>query len=213
MNSNQMYRRLACMLCAAVLLLTMPYAAALAEPQAPGATFAVNTTADTQDANPGNGICADSGGSCSLRAAVREANALAGADTITLPAGTYGLTQTGGGEDAGSTGDLDISSTLTIQGAGSASTIVDANDLDRVFHILSTGVVTITQVTIMDGTPPNVGSDVNARSGGGDSQRWASDPDLRSNDRQPGSQRRGGSLPRQPGRHGRRHLQQFQQCT
>ena len=167
MNSNQMYRRLACMLCAAVLLLTMPYAAALAEPQAPGATFAVNTTADTQDANPGNGICADGGGSCSLRAAVREANALPGADTITLPAGTYGLTQAGGGEDAGSTGDLDISSTLTINGAGIASTTVDANNIDRVFHILSTGVVTITQVTIQDGTPPNVGSDVNARSGGG----------------------------------------------
>src|SRR3954470_13424194 len=53
------------------------------------ATFVVNTTADTQDAAPGNGACADSGGACSLRAAITEANALGGADIITLPAGTY----------------------------------------------------------------------------------------------------------------------------
>ena len=44
------------------------------------ATFVVNTTADTQDAAPGNGVCADGGGMCSLRAAITEANALAGAD-------------------------------------------------------------------------------------------------------------------------------------
>ena len=31
------------------------------------ATFVVNTTTDTQDATPGNGTCADSGGACSLR--------------------------------------------------------------------------------------------------------------------------------------------------
>ncbi len=167
MTSNQMYQRLARVLCAAVFILTMPGAAVLAEPLAPSVTFTVNTTADLQDTNPGNGICADGGGNCSLRAAVQEANALPGADTITLPAGTYGLTLVGGGEDASSTGDLDISSTLTIQGAGSATTAVDANDIDRVFHILSTGVVTITQVTIQMVRRPTLARMSNARSGGG----------------------------------------------
>lgn len=42
--------------------------------------FSVNITHDTQDANPGNGICADHTGSCSLRAAVQEANALSPSD-------------------------------------------------------------------------------------------------------------------------------------
>jgi CSLREA domain-containing protein len=52
------------------------------------ATFNVTTQNDTLDANPGDGACADGGGACSLRAAIGEANALAGADTIMLPAGT-----------------------------------------------------------------------------------------------------------------------------
>ncbi len=38
------------------------------------ATFTVNTTADTDDANVGDGICADANGDCSFRAAVREAS-------------------------------------------------------------------------------------------------------------------------------------------
>ena len=52
-------------------------------------TFTVNITADTMDDNPGVGIAADADGNTSLRAAVMEANSLAGVDTINLPAGTY----------------------------------------------------------------------------------------------------------------------------
>src|SRR5258706_149573 len=40
-------------------------------------TFVVNTTADTADALPRDGIFADSGGACSLPAAVHEAKTLA----------------------------------------------------------------------------------------------------------------------------------------
>ena len=56
------------------------------------ATFAVNSTADAVDATPGDGFCDDGTGNCTLRAAIMEANALAGDDTINLPAGTYTLT-------------------------------------------------------------------------------------------------------------------------
>src|SRR5262245_49487475 len=56
------------------------------------ATLTVDSTVDSVDASPGNGICADSLGRCTLRAAVMEANALGGPDTIVLPAGTYTLT-------------------------------------------------------------------------------------------------------------------------
>lgn len=49
---------------------------------APGKTFVVRSTADTVDANRGDGICADSQGRCTLRAAIGEADWLAGDDRI-----------------------------------------------------------------------------------------------------------------------------------
>ena len=59
---------------------------------APQAAFTVNSTSDAIDANPGNGVCETSTpGQCTLRAAIMEANALPGADTINVPAGTYNL--------------------------------------------------------------------------------------------------------------------------
>src|SRR6186713_823446 len=80
------------------------------------ATFVVTKTADTAD-----GACdAD----CSLREAITAANAAAGADVITLPAGTYTLTITGTNEDLNADGDLDITTPMTINGAGSGSTII-----------------------------------------------------------------------------------------
>ncbi|MBN1331818.1 response regulator [Candidatus Dojkabacteria bacterium] len=45
-------------------------------------TFTIDSTADTADASAGDGLCADAGGDCTLRAAIQEANALAGADNI-----------------------------------------------------------------------------------------------------------------------------------
>lgn len=49
-----------------------------------GQSFAVDVPWDTQDANPGDGKCADSFGKCSLRAAVMEANASELPTTIKL---------------------------------------------------------------------------------------------------------------------------------
>jgi CSLREA domain-containing protein len=46
------------------------------------ATFTVNDLGDASDAAPGNGTCATAGAVCTLRAAIEEANALAGADVI-----------------------------------------------------------------------------------------------------------------------------------
>ena len=63
-------------------------------------TFAVDTFVDQND---GVGV-----GGVSLRDAILAANATAGDDIITLPAGTYTLTLTGTGEDGAITGDLDI---------------------------------------------------------------------------------------------------------
>src|SRR3954468_19623754 len=52
------------------------------------ATFVVNSTSDTADASVGDGVCADASGGCTLRAAIQEANAAAGTDTINFHART-----------------------------------------------------------------------------------------------------------------------------
>ncbi len=125
------------------------------------ATFVVDTTSDTQDAAPGNGICADAGGLCSLRAAISESNALAGPDIITLPAGTYTQSLAGANEDINAGGDFDIRSSVTINGAGAATTIVQSNAAfdtatERVFHVFSATVITvlIDGVTVRNGVAP-----------------------------------------------------------
>ncbi len=46
------------------------------------ATFVVNSTGDTGDKTPGDGICLTSAGTCTLRAAISEANLHAGPDVI-----------------------------------------------------------------------------------------------------------------------------------
>ncbi len=120
------------------------------------ATFNVNSQSDTVDAAPGNGICADAGGNCTLRAAIREANALAGADTINLPAGTYTTLILSTGEDANANGDFDITGNTIITGAGTGVTFVEANAApnvatDRVFDIQSSAVVTIENLTVRNG--------------------------------------------------------------
>lgn len=55
---------------------------------AQAAAFTVTTTGDGTDSAPGNGVCAATGGGCTLRAAIQEANALAGTDIINFSIGT-----------------------------------------------------------------------------------------------------------------------------
>ena len=70
------------------------------------AAFIVDTTADTVDANPGDGVAEDASGNTSLRAAIMEANALAGADTIYL--GADATTTSLVPDSMTASGDLDI---------------------------------------------------------------------------------------------------------
>ncbi|HSH04870.1 MAG TPA: choice-of-anchor Q domain-containing protein, partial [Anaerolineae bacterium] len=100
-------------------------------------TFTVTSPLDAPDNNPGDGLCASTltNNPCTLRAAIQESNANAGPDTINLAATTYTLTIAGTSENEAATGDLDIYDTLTIQGAGQNSTIIDGNALDRVFQV------------------------------------------------------------------------------
>jgi CSLREA domain-containing protein len=104
------------------------------------ATFAVNNLGDTPDATPGDGICATAGNVCTLRAAIDEANALAGDDQITVPVGTIIV---------GS--ELQIFSNLSISSAG-ALTRVSGNTATRVFQIAgSNPIVSFTNLEVTEG--------------------------------------------------------------
>lgn len=123
--------------------------------------FAINTTADGADKTPGDGQCETDSLQCTLRAAIQETNALGGPDSITVPGGTYTLTGASG-ENMGASGDLDITSNLTIEGAGAGQTIVDAAQLDRAFDVVDGGAtVSISGLTMRNGrSDPNDGGGV-----------------------------------------------------
>jgi hypothetical protein len=131
---------------------------------AEGLIFGVNSTADEPDYYPGDSTCAGVSKNCNLRAAIMEANALSGADSVMVPAGTYTLSIAGAGEEVAATGDLDITGDLTITGAGIGVTIVDAAQLDRAFDVVSTGIdVTISDMTIRNGrSDPNDGGAIHS---------------------------------------------------
>jgi hypothetical protein len=65
----------------------------------------------------------------SLREAVRYSVAN---DVAQLPAGMYGLTLFGPGEDFGATGDLDVRHNLTIEGPATCNAVIDGQWWDRV---------------------------------------------------------------------------------
>ncbi|HHH36961.1 MAG TPA: DUF11 domain-containing protein [Gammaproteobacteria bacterium] len=124
-------------------------------------TFTVNNNADTVDADPLDGICSDSAGNCTLRAAVQQANAWPGPDSIILPAGTYALSLTDD-EDAAASGDLDILDDLEINGAGAATTLIDGGGLHRLVQVMAGTTVTLRHLTLQNGrTPLNGGAILN----------------------------------------------------
>ena len=69
------------------------------------------------------------------------------ADTITLPQGDYELTIPGASEDGATSGDLDLSGDLTLQGEGAARTVIDGGSIDRVLDVLAGAAVSISDIT------------------------------------------------------------------
>src|SRR5260370_4513728 len=107
-------------------------------------TIVVNSAADVHDANPGDGVCetASGNGICTLRAAIEEANALAGADTITFSSSLSSPTTF-----LLSLGKLPITTDLTITGKGESNTVIDASgDItpDRGFLIQGGTAISVT---------------------------------------------------------------------
>ena len=129
-------------------------------------TFTVNSTADVVAAAPlDNGSCETVTGNnfCTLRAAIMKANHYPGGGaTINfgLPGVvTYSLTIPADGADNEATGDLNITSSMSIIGRGPSSTIIDGNGSvtnARVLNNNGNG-VSISGVTIQHGKSSNFG--------------------------------------------------------
>ncbi len=127
---------------------------AVALPAAAGAaTFTVDRLDDEVSAMACLNATPDD---CSLRGAVRAANAGAGSDTLILPDGLYQLTLAGANEDFALTGDLDIRGPLTIQAAPGAHPVIEQTVGDRIFHssvLFFTGAVSLVgPMTLAGGT-------------------------------------------------------------
>jgi len=78
-----------------------------------------------------------------------EANALGAPVVINIPAGTYQLTRTSPVDEQG--GDLDLTSNVTLRGAGADQTILDGNGADRVLQVYWDRTVTVEGVTVRNG--------------------------------------------------------------
>jgi predicted outer membrane repeat protein len=122
------------------------------------APFTVVATFDAHDSVPGDGVCKSpdlflippfgSGtipGVCTLRAAVEEANAHAGPDTIALAAESYLL----------SLGELVINSEITIVGMGPRWTLIDAQQSSRVFWIETAHSLELAGLTVTGAATPS----------------------------------------------------------
>lgn len=113
-------------------------------PAGASSSFGVNSTADGVDALPGDGECRTAEGTCTLRAALQEGQALGGPTTLELPAGLYVLTLPGG---------LDVQGTVRLLGAGAASTLIDGNGTlsnARIFQVHG-GDLEVQDVTLRNG--------------------------------------------------------------
>ena len=116
-------------------------------------TFLVNSTEDLPDFAIGNSVCSAnqiSGGPCTLRAAITEANANIEGNPVTIlvPPGVYTLIIPPGTVDSPSNGDLDILSRnstnlITIKSTGAAGEVVISTADDFHDRILEIGVANV----------------------------------------------------------------------
>lgn len=139
----------------ALALLLAPALVFLVADVAHAAPFTVNSTGDSPDWNPRDGVC-DIGSAtrieCTLRAAIQQANATSGSDTIDFSVtGEITLSNTPG------RGGLEIGAgeNLTINGPGANALAINGSDQVRPFKIDSTvdstALVEINGLTIANG--------------------------------------------------------------
>jgi CSLREA domain-containing protein len=132
-----------------VLLAILFFPLANSASAAPELLFVVDSTADQDDATPGDGLCQTADSDCTLRAAVQESNAQAVPTTITFDPTISGtpivLTQ----------GQIVITNDLIITGLGVDNTIIDGSANSRIFRVQAGVESAIEGATLTNGTDAN----------------------------------------------------------
>lgn len=131
--------------------------------------FVVDSEGDEPDAAQGDGICATLNGACTLRAAVQESNAtivlstsvFSRSNVIILPEGHFKfenvpLVPTVIAEGTSDAGMLSVLGSTSIRGAGARKTVIDGNDIDRVFGVGPNAVLTVSDLTIRGATKSGI---------------------------------------------------------
>jgi hypothetical protein len=120
----------------------------------PGCDILVNSQKDLPDLKPGDGRCRTSAGTCTLRAAVQEANrrrqSFEKPWRILVPGGHYTLTRHGL-DDTASRGDLDLRFHGEVVGAGASKTTIDGDLADRVFDMHAPMAQRVAHLTVTKG--------------------------------------------------------------
>ncbi|HLM60038.1 MAG TPA: choice-of-anchor Q domain-containing protein, partial [Pyrinomonadaceae bacterium] len=119
-------------LCLIAFLVFAVFAVTEARAQPHGQLLTVNNSADSNDISPGDGLCLDANGKCTLRAAIQEANSASNQDVIIFDLPGIAVIDL-------SLGELIINSNLYIIGPGARRLFIqrshDAGADFRVFHI------------------------------------------------------------------------------
>ncbi len=113
-----------------------------------GTVITVNDVGDTVDASPGDGICADANGKCTLRAAIAESNASAGTDAIIFDIPVPAIITL-------TLGELQITNPVGIYGRGARNLTIQRTNapnapLFRLFNISSA--TTMRDLTLKNGS-------------------------------------------------------------
>lgn len=111
----------------------------------------VDDPRDIVDAAIGDGLCRTALATCTLRAALQEANAAPGLDRIRIGVPRVTLSLPGRNEDAAATGDLDVTDPVVVIGHPLIRRVIDGGQIDRVFDVFPSGRLTLLDVVVRGG--------------------------------------------------------------
>jgi hypothetical protein len=120
----------------------------------PHADYVVNAISDGSDADPSDDTCATIDGECSLRAAVEQANATPGAQTIVLADWQVLLSS-----------ELAVNGDLNITGLGAGKTVLGSTGSSRIVSVAAGSHLTVSDLTIQGGVSDANGGGLSVSAG------------------------------------------------
>ena len=162
MNSHPPRKRTFARATRALLLSVVAVFVVFQTPTRAAKFFTINSLSDSPDNLPGDGICQDVGGLCTLRAAIQEANATPGKDFIGFNGGLTGTIELTGPLPA-------INSDIDLSGPGVPELLTIRRNTGGDYRILTinSGNVAISRLTVANGKTADGASGTTTAGSGG----------------------------------------------